>query len=176
LIGNQRADLIFTDPSYSMPMDEHVTGLGRIRHRDFAMGVREVSAEVFTRVLQQTLGHAAARARNGAIAFVCMDWRHIRELLKAGQAVFSELKDLCVWNKANAGMGTFYRSKHELVFVFKIGAGAHTDTFGRGDRSRTNVWDYSEIDTLPADGSEALATQPTVKPVRLGRRRDYGLL
>jgi DNA modification methylase len=163
LMGNQRADLIFTDPSYNMPIDEHVTGLGRIRHRDFAMG----SAEVFTRFLQQTLGHAAARARNGAIAFVCMDWRHMGELLKAGQAVFSELKDLCVWNKANAGMGTFYRSKHELVFVFKIGAGAHTDTFGRGDRSRTNVWDYAEIDTLPAGGSEALATQPTVKPVAL---------
>jgi DNA modification methylase len=167
LIGDERADLIFTDPPYNMPIDGHVTGLGRIRHRDFAMGVGEMSAEVFTRFLQQTLGHAAARARNGAIAFVCMDWRHLGELLKAGQAVFSELKDLCVWNKANAGLGSFYRNKHQLIFVFKIGTAAHTDTFGRGDRSRTNVWDYAGINTLPAGGSEALATQPTVKPVAL---------
>src|SRR5262249_22133613 len=141
--------------------------LGRIRHREFAMGVGEMSAEAFTTFLQQTLGQAAARARDGAIAFVCMDWRHIGELLKAGRAVFSELKDLCVWNKANGGIGTFYGCKHELVFVFKIGIAAHTDPFGRGDRYRTNVWDYAEINTMPAGGSGAAATQPTVKPVAL---------
>ncbi len=130
LMGDERADLMFTDPPYNLPLNGHVTGLGRIRHREFAMGVGEMSAEAFTSFLQQTLGHAAARARNGAVAFVCMDWRHIGELLKAGQAVFSELKNLCVWNKTNGGMGTFYRSKHELVFVFKIGTAAHTNTFG----------------------------------------------
>ena len=167
LIGDERADLIFTDPPYKIPIDGHVTAPGRIRRREFAMGDGEMSAEVFTRFLEQTLGHTAARARNGAIAFVCMDWRHIGELLKAGQAVFSELKDLCVWNKANAGMGTFYRSKHELVFVFKIGIAARNDTFRPGDRYRTNVWDHAGINTLPASGSEALATQPTVKPVAL---------
>jgi DNA modification methylase len=165
LIGDERADLIFTDPPYNMPIDGHVTE--RIRHLEFAMGVGEMSADAFTTFLQQTLGHAAARARDGAIAFVCMDWRHMGDLLKAGQAVFSELKDLCVWNKANAGMGSFYRSKHELVFVFKIGIAAHTDPFGRGDRYRTNVWDYGGINTMPTGGSGALATQPTVKPVAL---------
>jgi DNA modification methylase len=167
LMGDERADLIFTDPPYNVPIDAHVRGLGRIRRREFAMGVGEMSADEFTSFLRQTLGHAAAVARDGAIAFVCMDWRHMGELLKAGQAVFFELKDLCVWNKANAGMGTFYRSKHELVFVFKIGIAARNDTFRPGDRYRTNVWDHAGINTLPASGSEALATQPTVKPVAL---------
>jgi hypothetical protein len=96
LMGDERANLIFTDPPYNAPIDGHVTGLGRIRHREFAMGVCEMSAEAFKGFLQQTLGHAAARARSGAIAFVCMDWRHMGELLKAGHAVFSELKNLCV--------------------------------------------------------------------------------
>jgi hypothetical protein len=133
------------------------------------MGVGEMSAEAFTSFLQQTLGHAAARACNGAIVFVCMDWRHMGELLKAGQAVFSELKNLCVWNKTNGGMGTFFRNKHELVFVFKVGTAAHTNTFGLGDsgRYRTNVWDYAGVNTFRAGRSEDLAMHPTVKPVAL---------
>jgi DNA modification methylase len=169
LMRDERADLLFTDPPYNLPLDGHVTGLGRIRHREFAMGVGEMSVEAFTSFLQQTLGHAAALARNGAIAFVCMDWRHMGELLKAGQAVFSEFKNLCVWNKTNGGMGTFYRSKHELVFVFKVGTAPHTNTFGLGDsgRYRTNVWDYAGVNTLRAGRSEDLAMHPTVKPVAL---------
>jgi DNA modification methylase len=169
LMGDERADLLFTDPPYNLPIDGHVTGLGRIRHREFAMGVGEMSVETFTSFLQQTLGNAAALARSGAIAFVCMDWRHMGELLEAGQAVFSELKNLCVWNKTNGGMGTFYRSKHELVFVFKVGTAAHTNTFGLGDsgRYRTNVWDYAGVNTLRAGRSEDLAMHPTVKPVAL---------
>jgi hypothetical protein len=167
LMGDERADLLFTDPPYNVPIDGHVTGLGRVRHREFAMGVGEMSVEAFSGFLQQTLGHAATLARNGAIAFVCMDWRHMGELLKAGQAVFSELKNLCVWSKTNGGMGTFYRSKHELVFVFKVGTAAHTNTFGLGDsgRYRTNVWDYAGVNTFRAERSEDLAMHPTVKPV-----------
>ena len=169
LMGDERADLIFTDPPYNVPIDGHVTGLGRIRHREFAMGVGEMSVEAFASFLQQTLGHGAAAARDGAIAYVCMDWRHMGELLKAGHAVFSELKNLCVWNKTNGGMGTFYRSKHELVFVFKVGTAPHTNTFGLGDsgRYRTNVWDYAGVNTLRPGRSESLAMHPTVKPVAL---------
>jgi DNA modification methylase len=98
-----------------------------------------------------------------------MDRRHMGELLKAGQAVFSELKNLCVWNKNNGGMGSFYRPKHELVFVFKVGTASHTNTFGLGDtgRYRTNVWDYAGINTLRAGRDEELAMLPTVKPVAL---------
>jgi DNA modification methylase len=169
LMNNEQADLIFTDPPYNVPIDGHVTGLGRIRHRDFAMASGEMSVAAFTDFLQLTLGNAAAKARDGAIAFVCMDWRHMGELQQAGLAVFSQLKNLCVWNKTNGGMGTFYRSKHELVFVFKVGTAPHTNTFGLGEsgRYRTNVWDYPGINTLRPDRGQDLAMHPTVKPVAL---------
>jgi DNA modification methylase len=169
LLDGQEADLIFTDPPYNVPIDGHVCGLGRIRHREFAMGVGEMSPDAFTDFLRQTLGHAAAHARDGAIAFVCMDWRHLSELLAAGQAVFSELKNICVWNKSNAGMGTFYRSKHEFVLAFKVGTAAHTNSFGLGDsgRYRTNVWDYAGVNTFKAGRMDELSMHPTAKPVAL---------
>src|SRR6185437_2764978 len=169
VLQGDRAALLFTDPPYNVPIDGHVCGLGRIRHREFAMGVGEMSSEAFTSFLRQTLGHAAASCRDGAIAFVCMDWRHMGELLAAGHATFSELKNLCVWNKTNGGMGSFYRSKHELVFAFKVGNAAHTNTFGLGDtgRYRTNVWDYAGINTRRPGRDEELAMHPTVKPAAL---------
>jgi DNA modification methylase len=169
LLGDQRADLIFTDPPYNVPIDGHVCGSGRIRHREFAMGVGEMSQAAFTSFLIETLGPAARVCRDGAIAFVCMDWRHLGELLAAGEAVFSELKNMCVWNKTNGGMGTFYRSKHELVCVFKVGDAPHVNSFGLGEsgRYRTNVWDYPGISSLGAGRNDALAMHPTVKPTAL---------
>jgi DNA modification methylase len=169
LRGGDRADLVFTDPPYNVPIDRNVCGLGRVRHREFAMAAGEMSSEAFTEFLQATLGHAAASCRDGAIAFVCMDWRHMGELLAAGRTVFSELKNLCVWNKTNGGMGSFYRSKHELVFVFKVGSAPHTNTFELGDtgRYRTNVWDYAGVNTLRRGRLDELAMHPTVKPVAL---------
>jgi len=162
-LQGERADLLFTDPPYNVPIDGHACGLGRIRHREFAMGAGEMSGEAFTAFLRQTLGNAAACRRNGAIAFVCMDWRHMGELLAAGQATFSELKNLCVWNKTNGGMGSFYRSKHELVFVFKIGDAPHANTFGLGDtgRYRTNVWDYAGSTRC---GRVAMTSLPCTRP------------
>ena len=169
LVAGETADLIFTDPPYNVPIDGHVGGLGSVHHRDFAFASGEMSREQFTGFLQQTLGNAASAAKDGAIAFVCMDWRHMRELLDVGEAVFSELKNLCVWNKRNGGMGSFYRSKHELIFVFKIGTAPHTNSFGLGEtgRYRTNVWDYAGISSLGATRMEELAMHPTVKPVAL---------
>jgi len=169
LLGGEIVDLVFTDPPYNVPIDGHVCGLGRIRHREFSMGAGEMSRQAFASFLQLTLGHAAACCRDGAIAFVCMDWRHLGELLAAGQEVFSELKNLCVWNKANGGMGSFYRSKHELVFVYKVGAAPHTNTFGLGDtgRYRTNVWDYAGVNSFRSGRADELAMHPTVKPVAL---------
>lgn len=169
LLAGDRVDLIFTDPPYNVPIDGHVSGLGRVRHREFAMGVGEMSEAAFTSFLKETLGAAAATCRDGAIAFVCMDWRHMGELLAAGRQVFSELKNLCVWNKTNGGMGAFYRSKHELVFVFKVGTAPHVNTFGLGEegRYRTNVWDYAGISSLSATRAEEQAMHPTVKPVAL---------
>jgi DNA modification methylase len=133
------------------------------------MGVGEMDKASFTRFLVETLMPAVARCQDGAIAFVCMDWRHMAELLAAGEQVFAELKNLCVWNKANGGMGTFYRSKHELVFVFKVGSAPHLNTFGLGDtgRYRTNVWDYSGVNSFRTRRMEELALHPTVKPAAL---------
>ena len=169
LLGDERADLIFTDPPYNVAIDGNVCGKGSITHREFAMASGEMSSEAFTAFLSQTLSLAASRCRDGAIAFVCMDWRHMRELLDAGAAAFAELKNLCIWNKTNGGMGTFYRSKHELVFVFKIGTAPHTNSFGLGDtgRYRTNVWDYAGVSSISAHRQAELAMHPTVKPAAL---------
>jgi len=169
LMDGKTADLVFTDPPYNVAIDGNVTGLGRTKHREFAMASGEMSKAAFTEFLTQSLGATAAVCRDGAIAFVCMDWRHMGELLCAGEAVFAELKNLCVWNKTNGGMGTFYRSKHELVFVFKVGTAPHENSFGLGDtgRYRTNVWDYPGVSSMGAARGEALAMHPTVKPVAL---------
>ncbi len=169
LLGNERADLVFTDPPYNVVIDGNATGLGKVKHAEFAMASGEMSESEFISFLQQSLGAMASVSRDGAIAFVCMDWRHMGELLTAGKSVFSELKNLVVWNKTNGGMGAFYRSKHELVFVWKVGTAPHTNTFGLGDtgRYRTNVWDYAGISSISASRGEELAMHPTVKPVAL---------
>lgn len=169
LLDGEKADLIFTDPPYNVPIDGHVGGLGSVRHREFAFASGEMTRDQFTTFLTDTLANAASVTRDGAIAFVCMDWRHMRELLDAGESVFSELKNLCVWNKTNGGMGSFYRSKHELVFVFKRGTASHTNAFGLGEtgRYRTNVWDYPGISSLGANRTDTLAMHPTVKPVAM---------
>ena len=169
LLGSERVDLIFTDPPYNVRIDGHVCGLGEVKHREFAFASGEMSRAEFTAFLTQTLTHMAGMCRDGAIAFVCMDWRHMREMLDAGEAAFTELKNLCVWNKTNGGMGSFYRSKHELVFVFKVGTAEHTNTFGLGDtgRYRTNVWDYAGISSMGSTRAEDLAMHPTVKPVAM---------
>ena len=169
LLAGERVDLVFTDPPYNVAIDGNVCGLGSVRHREFVMASGEMSSAQFVSFLSNTLGNAASVCRDGAIAFVCMDWRHIRELLEASGTVFSKLKNLCVWNKTNGGMGSFYRSKHELVFVFKIGTSPHTNNFGLGEtgRPRTNVWDYAGISSMTAGRAEELAMHPTVKPVAL---------
>lgn len=169
LMAGERADMVFTDPPYNVAIDGHVCGLGAVHHREFAMASGEMSEEQFTGFLRQSLGTMASHMRDGAIAFVCMDWRHMGEMLAAGNAVFTELKNLVVWNKTNGGMGAFYRSKHELIFVYKLGTAAHTNSFGLGEtgRYRTNVWDYAGISSIGKDRAEELAMHPTVKPVAM---------
>jgi DNA modification methylase len=167
--GAKPATLLFTDPPYNVKIDGHVSGLGRNKHREFAHASGEMDEDAFTAFLTQSLKAAATQLKDGAIAYVCMDWRHMRELLTAGHAAFDELKNLCVWNKTNGGMGTFYRSKHELVFVFKKGKAAHINNFGLGDtgRYRTNVWDYAGVNTFGDTRDDDLAMHPTVKPVAM---------
>ncbi|RDC58925.1 Site-specific DNA-methyltransferase (adenine-specific) [Alteripontixanthobacter maritimus] len=169
LMNGEKADLVFTDPPYNVAIDGNVCGLGSVKHREFAFASGEMNRSQFVAFLTDTLGNMSRVMRDGAIAFVCMDWRHMGELLEAGEACFAELKNLVVWNKTNGGMGAFYRSKHELVFVFKNGSAAHTNSFGLGQtgRYRTNVWDYAGISSIGANRSEELAMHPTVKPVAL---------
>lgn len=169
LLGDERVDLVFTDPPYNVAIDGNVCGKGAIRHREFAMTSGETSPQAFSDLLSQTMSLAAARCRDGAIAFVCMDWRHMQELMEASASAFSKLKNVCVWNKTNGGMGTFYRSKHELIFVFKVGSAPHTNSFGLGDtgRHRTNVWDYAGVSSVSAHRKADLVMHPTVKPTAL---------
>jgi DNA modification methylase len=166
LLRGDEVDMIFTDPPYNVAVDGHVGGLGKVKHREFAFASGEMSEAEFTTFLREAMAPAAAHCREGAIAYICMDWR---EMLAAGDAVFHELKNLCVWNKTNGGMGSFYRSKHELVFVWKVRAGKHVNSFGLGDtgRYRTNVWDYAGVNTFSASRDADLAMHPTVKPVAL---------
>lgn len=169
LMGSEAADIVFTDPPYNVPIDGNVCGSGRVRHREFAMGTGEMSPAQFIDFLAVSLGHMIRHARSGAILYVCMDWRHMRELCEAGEICGLELKNLVVWNKTNGGMGTFYRSKHELIFVFKYGDAPHVNSFGLGQtgRYRTNVWDYLGISSISAARQAELEMHPTVKPVAL---------
>jgi DNA modification methylase len=169
LLGGETAQLIFTDPPYNVPIQGHVSGLGGVQHREFAMASGEMSEAEFTEFLAVLFSRLVAASADGSIHFICMDWRHMGEVLAAGRLAYTELKNLCVWNKDNGGMGTFYRSKHELVFAFKNGTAPHINTFGLGDggRYRTNVWDYAGANTFRRDRSEELAMHPTVKPVAM---------
>lgn len=169
LLGSERAQLVFTDPPYNVPINGHVCGLGKVKHEEFAMASGEMDEAEFRLFLQGTLQNMSDFSVAGSIHFVCMDWRHMRELLAAGDAVYDELKNLVVWNKDNGGMGAFYRSKHELVFVFKKGGAAHINNFelGQHGRYRTNVWDYAGVNSMRAGRSEELAMHPTVKPVAM---------
>lgn len=168
LLGGEKARMIFTDPPYNVRIDGHVCGLGSVKHDEFAMASGEMSEAEFTAFLKTVLGNLAADSADGAIHFVCMDWRHMHELLSAGRQVYADLKNICVWNKTNGGMGSLYRSKHEMVAVFKNGHAPHINNveLGKHGRYRTNVWDYEGVNTFGKE-RDALAIHPTVKPVQL---------
>jgi len=169
LLDSQKAQLVFTDPPYNVAIDGHVSGHGRVKHREFAMASGEMSTQEFTKFLETALGCLAEFSSNGSIHFICMDWRHLRELLDAAEKPYGELKNLCVWAKTNAGMGSLYRSQHELIFVFKNGSEPHINNveLGRFGRNRSNVWNYAGVNTFGSDRDTELAMHPTVKPVAM---------
>jgi DNA modification methylase len=168
LMGTECAAIVITDPPYNLPI-RRVQGRGRIKHANFTQGSGEKSPTDFIRFLRIVLSLAAKHSINGAIHFVFMDWRHIGELLAAGSSVYSELKNVVVWVKTNAGQGSFYRSQHELIFVFKNGDGPHVNNFelGQHGRNRSNVWTYAGVNTFRAGRMDDLTMHPTVKPVAL---------
>lgn len=168
LMGGDRASAVFTDPPYKVKIDGHVCGSGAVKYREFAMAAGEMDAGTFTAFLADALGAMAGVSRDGAIHFVCMDWRHMPELQAAGTKVYTELKNLIVWAKTNGGMGTFYRSRHELIYAWKVGTAPHINTFGLGEkgRYRTNVWEYPGVNSFGGNQKD-LELHPTVKPVAL---------
>lgn len=187
LLQTAQAALIFTDPPYNVPVEGHVSGKGVIRHREFAMASGEMSEAQFTDFLREACRLLAAHSIAGAVHYLCMDWRHVSELLAAGKGVYSELLNICVWAKHNGGMGSLYRSQHEFVFVFKCGESPHCNNvqLGKFGRNRSNVWQYRGINDFGRGTEEGnlLALHPTVKPVALvadaildcSRRRDIVL-
>ena len=169
LLGAKRAQMVFTDPPYNVVIANNVSGLGKVRHREFAMASGEMSPDEFTKFLEAVFIRFVNFSTDGSMHFICMDWRHIRELLDAAAKPYHELKNLCVWTKTNAGMGSLYRSQHELVFVFKNGCARHVNNveLGRFGRNRSNVWNYAGLNTFGNDRDTELAMHPTVKPVAL---------
>ncbi|MEO0884096.1 MAG: DNA methyltransferase [Pseudomonadota bacterium] len=169
LLDGAKADLIFTDPPYNVPVDGHVSGLGKQTHREFAMASGEMTEKEFERFLRSVFGHLVRISKDGAIHFVCMDWRHMGEVLSAGRETYTELKNLCVWAKSNGGMGSLYRSQHELVFVFKSGTTSHINNvkLGKHGRNRTNLWSYAGANAFGETRDDDLAMHPTVKPLAL---------
>ncbi|AEI94783.1 site-specific DNA-methyltransferase [Roseobacter litoralis] len=167
LMDQDKAQMIFVDPPYNVPIAGHVSGLGAVKHREFAMASGEMSQDAFTDFLRGSFRNLAAFSADGSVHFVCMDWRHMREVLDAAEGIYPELKNLCIWAKTNAGMGSFYRSQHELVFAFKSGTAPHINNFGLGDkgRHRSNLWTYAGANTFRAGRMDDLKAHPTVKPV-----------
>ena len=169
LMDDETARMVFSDPPYNVPIDGHVGNSGKTKHREFAMASGEMSQDQFTAFLSKAFTNMADVRADGAIHFLCMDWRHMGEMLAAGQGVYTELKNLIVWVKDNGGMGTFYRSRHELIFAYKVGTGPHLNTFelGQHGRYRTNVWQYRGVNKMKPGRMDELALHPTVEPVEM---------
>jgi DNA modification methylase len=168
LMNGATAAAVFCDPPYNLRA-RAIGGRGRIRHRDFAVASGEMQPAQFRRFLSETLDNAVRVSREAAVHFVCMDWRHIGDLIEVGRGLYGGMLNLVVWNKSNAGQGSFYRSQHELIGVFRVGTQQHRNNveLGRFGRNRSNVWTYAGVNTFGRGRMEALAIHPTVKPVAL---------
>ena len=165
------AEYVITDPPYNVPIQGHVSGNGAVQHREFAMASGEMSEAEFTDFLTKVSRLLVRFSTPGSVHCQFMDWRHMGELLQAGKAAYSELLNVCVWDKGRGGLGSLYRSQHELAFVFKNGKDPHTNNvqLGKYGRNRTNLWSCPAISTFGRSGEEGnlLALHPTVKPVRM---------
>jgi DNA modification methylase len=171
LLQGKLAQAVFTDVPYNLA-GHTISGKGKVRHGSFKMAAGEMSDERYRAFLRACLTQAANHSVNGSLHFHCIDWRHLRDLQTAADGVYSELLNLCVWVKSNGGMGSLYRSRHELVLVYKNGRGRHRNNveLGRYGRNRTNVWEYSGGNSFggcTAEEGNLLQLHPTVKPVQM---------
>ena len=176
LMDGKKADMVFTDPPYNVKINSIVNS-GKRQHSEFKMASGEMNEKEFIDFLTSVFNNLVIFSKNGSIHYQCMDWKHMFEIISAGRNSYTELKNLCIWNKDNGGMGSFYRSKHELIFVFKNGTDKHINNFelGQNGRYRTNVWDYSGFNSFSnrervgnkSIGHSDLDYHPTVKPVPL---------
>jgi DNA modification methylase len=169
LMAGELADLVFADAPYNVPIAHHVSGLGKVQHREFAEASGEMSPAEFIAFQRAVFRNCVRFSRDGSIHYQCMDWRHAREILDAADGIYTEFKQLAVWAKDNAGMGSFYRSQHELVFIFKAGRGRHVNNFGLGakGRHRTNLWSYAGANTFRKGRAQDLQDHPTIKPIAM---------
>jgi DNA modification methylase len=168
LLEGGLAQMVFTDPPYNVSISQ-VTGLGKTKHREFVMASGEMSKAEFRAFLKLVFERLAEASEDGSIHFTCMDWAHLHELLEAGHAIYDELKNIICWTKTNGGMGSLYRSQHELIPVWKKGKAPHQNNvqLGKYGRYRTNVWTYAGVNTFRRGRMEELASHPTVKPCAL---------
>jgi DNA modification methylase len=169
LMMGESARMMFADPPYNVPVAGHVSGRGRTQHKEFAFASGDMTPKEFLGFLHTTLGHAALVSLPGSLHYVCMDWRHVADLIAAGQKVYEAMLNVCVWCKTNGGQGSFYRSQHEFVVVFRVAGGAHQNNveLGKHGRNRSNVWTYAGVNSFGAGRDQALAMHPTVKPIAL---------
>jgi DNA modification methylase len=169
LLDGERADQVVTDPPYNVPIDGHVSGLGRVKHAEFAEASGEMTEDEFIKFLVVALTLITQNCRDGAIVMSFMDWRHCGHILSAARAAGLTLKNICVWDKLNGGMGSLYRSRHEFVFVFKWGTASHVNNveLGKHGRNRSNIWPYAGATMFRRGRTTDLETHPTVKPIAM---------
>jgi DNA modification methylase len=168
LMGSNRAAMAFADVPYNVAV-RSIGSRGRTKHAEFRMASGEMSRPEYVNFLVAGLGNSSRVSRNGAVHFVCCDWRHVTDIIEAGRLVYDEVLNIVVWVKSNAGQGSFYRSKHEFIIVFRVGKGPHLNNIelGRHGRSRSNVWNYPGVNAFRAGRMEELRSHPTAKPVAL---------
>ncbi|QTH20144.1 ParB N-terminal domain-containing protein [Rhizorhabdus wittichii] len=168
LLGSERAQMIFADAPFNVRIKGNVSGLGKAKHDEFVMGSGEMSDDEFRNFLRTVFENLVAFSTDGSIHFQCIDWRGVGIMLNAGE-VYTEVKNIICWVKAQGGMGSLYRSQHELVVVFKSGTAPHINNIelGKHGRNRTNVWTMAGMNSFGKGRAEKLAMHPTVKPVAL---------
>lgn len=167
LLGDGLVAMVITDPPWNVQINGHVGNSGQTQHREFVEASGEMSDAEFSSFLQTVIGRIAEAADDGALVYLFIDWRSIDKVLVAGQVLGLSLLNIIVWNKKNAGMGSLYRSQHELICLFKKGGGRHCNNIklGATGRYRTNVWDYAGANSFGAGRMDQLKAHPTAKPV-----------